>query len=325
MGVNYEQVFQTSTAGQIPGATTNTVTYGFNAQAGPIEYLILRSDVTFDASPTSGSFWQLVNSMRVIVDGEVRFDYRGAANAVDADTPDPLGVLINQIGGRCYEDSSQSTAREAYCAIPLGMATKGKNTNTRFEVVVDWAATEGGAVYASGTLEWWLQYNDNFNTGCVVASPTSYVHSASIETVIVKIPTNIPGAVVAGIYVQNDTIADELGTQGIRCVELGSYGLSASFTRLLNGNMANGIMYAGASVTDQQEYADQLQGCLFIPTFGLTNAGEVTLIVSSSASTTRTYTPVLTLPSASVQQQRITQSTPARGDTSKAIVGLTLD
>ena len=324
MAVRYEQVFQSSTAGQMPSTAANTVTYGFNAQSGPIEYLIMRNNLTFGDTPTTGSFWQLVNSMRVIVDGEVRFDFRAGIVANDATSPDPLSVLINQIGGRCYENPAGVATREAYCAIPLGMGTTGKNTNTRFEVVIDWIAS--AAAYASGNLEWWIQYNDNFATGCVVASPTSYVHSANtIETVVVKIPTNIPGAVVAGIYIQNDSLADEFGTQGVRCIQLGSYGLSADFVRMLNGNLANGIMYAGDTVTDQQEFADGLPGALFLPTFGLTNAGEVSLVISSTASTTRTYTPVLTLPSASTQKQTITQSTVAQGNTAKAIVGLTLD
>ncbi len=334
MAVNYEQVFQTADTSRMPSTAAATVTYGFNASAGPIEYLMMVGDMTFADSPTTASVFELINSCRIVVNGEVRVDFRAGFNKVGSlsATPDCFSTLINKIGGRAYEDPAGTTTRKFYAAIPLGIGTTGKNDNTRFEIVMGYAATNGAAI-TSGTLEYWLQYNNNFQDGCVVASPTSFVHSEnSIQTVVVKIPTNISGAVIAGIYVQADEEADDYGTQGIRCVELGSYGLIPEFVRFLNGTLGGDmIQFAGAlTSTDAQTFISDLQGVQFLPLFGLSNAGEVTLIVDTGSITTGstrtvTYTPILTLPSASTQRQVSRQTQPAIGNTADSIVSRTLD
>jgi len=330
MAVNYEQVFQTAEAARLPSDSAKTVTYGFNAAAGPIEYLMMVGDMTFaDSGVTGGSTFQLIDSMRIVVNGEVRFDFRAGFSSSTATTPDCFSTLINKIGGRAYEDPAGTTNRKFYAAIPLGMGTLGNNDNTRFEVIVGYIA--GEQALSSGTLEYWLQYNDAFTDGCVVASPTSFLHSENtIQTVTVKIPTNIAGAVVAGIYIQADEEQDDYGTQGVRAVELGSYGLVPELVRFLNGTLSNGIMSRAAGQTTHQKYASDLQGVQFLPLFGLSNVGEVTLIVDTGAITTGTtrvvtYTPVLTLPSASTQRQLTRQTTPAIGNTAESIVSRTLD
>ena len=282
---------QTSTTTDFPDIAATTYTTGINAPAGPVEFLIMRFDMTWAGNPVASDFGSLIDSIRVILNGEVVHDFRSGYSDGTTEGPSLYPYFLNSIGGRAYELPDGTTTHEGYYAIPIGRQTPaGVN---RWEIVIGWAATAAGGVIVSGNLSWWLRTNTAMQQTTTVCPTTSFTHAIAIEQVVVRIPQNVAGT-VAGILVQNDTAADELGTQGIRINAMGPYGMEASMWRWLNGDMANGIMFADPTVvTLRQEYSFQVLGGLFIPTFGLTG-GDVVLQVDSTAATTRTYTPVLT-------------------------------
>ncbi len=152
-----------------------------------------------------------------------------------------------------------------------------------------------------------------------VVPATSFTHSASLEQVVVRIPQNVAG-VVSGILVQNDSLDDEFGNQGIRINSLGDYGLEVEMWRWLNGDIMNGIEAVNASVaTYKQIQQTSLDGTLLIPTYGLTG-GDIILQVDSSQVTTRTYTPIITSSVGSSQMDTVRQTQSAPSNTAQTIV-----
>jgi len=205
--------------------------------------------------------------------------------------------------------------------IPIGrVLPAGVN---RIELIVNWAATETGATPSSGSLSWWFKFNTGFRTQTTIVPATSYNHTAgAIEQVVVRVPQNISG-VVSAILVSNDSAADELGGQGIRIQALGAYGLEASMWRWLNGDMLNGVSYADSGVsTSQQSYATKVEGGLLLPCFGLAG-GDIVLQVDSTATTTRTYTPVITQAIGAKEVPEVRQTQQATASTAGAIVSRT--
>jgi hypothetical protein len=323
-GVRFSMINQTSTTGNMPTTAAVTYTQGVNAPGGPVEYFMLHNNLTFGGDPCSADFGNLISTLRIILNGEVVFDFRAGYAANDNDGPSIFNAFLNSIGGRAYEDPSGTTTRDYWAAIPLGRQTPaGVN---RYEVVIGYAATAAGATITSGTTEFWLQMNPAMQKTTTVCPSTSFTHSASIEQVIVKVPQNAPsGSVVSAILVQNDSAADEFGTQGIRINALSDFGMQQGMSRFLNGDWANGIKYADAGTsTASQLFSYQVKGMLVLPSYGLTG-GDVVLQVDSNAATTRTYTPILTtsVGAKSAPETRQTQSAP--GNTAQSILSRTLE
>jgi len=160
MGVKWTKIEETSVIGSMP--TTSAVTYntGINAPGGPVEFLTLRYDMTFGGTPVAaGEISSLINGLRVVLNGEVVHDFQaGYANSGTAGASQ-YNYMLNHIGGRCVEDATEVVAvREGYINIPLGRQTPaGVN---RYEITVDWAATKAAATITSGSLSWWLRFND---------------------------------------------------------------------------------------------------------------------------------------------------------------------
>ena len=323
MAVTWEKIGQTNTTTDFPTvASTINYTSGWNVQGGPSEFLIVRGDLVYtgaDPCPDS-DMSNLVQGFRVIVNGEILFDYRNPM------TVDPNGVeggrmayLLNSIGGRAY-DVPGTTTREFYWAIPLGVQLP--DSVNRWEIIVDWGAADADAVIASGSLEYWIQYNTAMETQTTIVPATSFTSTENnVEQVVVRIPQNVTG-VVSAILVQNSSAANEFGSQGIRINALGSFGIEHSFWTFLNGDLANGIMYStGAS---PQTYDTEILGCILLPCFGLTG-GDITLVVNSTADTTRSYQPIMTNPVGARQAIENVQTQIATGNTASSIVSRTLD
>jgi hypothetical protein len=316
MSVRFSKVLQTSTTTKMPTNAAVTWTEGFNIPAGTVEYLMLRGDCVFGADPvTSGSISALLSNIRIICNGEVLHDFRAGYEGTSAGL---YGYFINSIGGSSEEVASGTTTREWYWAIPLGRTYKNTDV-VRIETVVGWAAGAGAIV--SGTLEWWVKYNDNTQTSTTVAPSTSHTHAVAIEQVIVKVPQNAPaGSVVSAILVQNDSAADELGSQGVRINALSDYGFEAQMIRFLNGDMNNGIKFADGAVNPTaQTFFSTLAGCELITCFGLAG-GDISVQVDSTAVTTRTYTPILTSPVGTREAQQVRQTQAQPVNTAKAIL-----
>jgi len=315
-GVRFAMIESTNTTGNMPTSTTNQYNVGINAQGGLVEYLCLRYDLTFGDDPAENtSIIQLVDSIRVVVNGEVVHDFRSQSGTNASAGASSYDLLLNHIGGRAYEVPGGGATREGYIGIPLGLNTPtGVN---RYEIIVQWKAA--GAAIASGSLQWWLKFNTATQKQTTVVPATSFTHSASLEQVVVRVPQNVPG-VVSGILIQNDSGADEFGNQGVRINSLGDYGLEVEMWRWLNGDIMNGIAAVNASTADfEQTYQTSLPGTLFLPTYGLTG-GDIILQVDSSAATTRTYTPIITAAVGSSQMDVVRQTQSAPSNTAQTIV-----
>jgi len=318
-GVRFAMIESTADTGNMPTNAANFYNVGINAQGGLVEYLCLRYDLTFADNPCGKTnIIQLIDSIRVVINGEVVHDFRSQFGAADSTGASSYGVLLNTIGGRAYEVTAGTTTREGYIGIPLGVNTPtGVN---RYEIIVQWKAAQ--AAIASGSLQWWLKFNTATAKTTTVVPSTSFTHSASIEQVVVRVPQNVPG-VVSGILVQNDSADDQFGNQGIRINSLGDYGLEVAMWRWLNGDIMNGISTKNADASQtQQVYATQLPGCLFLPTYGLTG-GDIVLQVDSAEATTRTYTPIITAMVGSSQMDTVRQTQSAPSNTAKTIVSRT--
>ena len=306
-----------STTANLPTETANTVNVGINAPGGAYEYIVCKFDCTFAADPTQADFANLVQSMRIIINGEVVHDFRSTYGDNTNTEPSQYGYLLNSIGGRCYELPDGTTTRTGYIGIPLGRNyPAGVN---RIEIVTNWKAAAGAIT--SGTIQWWLKTNPAFQKTTTVVPATSYTHSASIEQVVVRVPQNVPG-VVSAIMVSNDSAADELGSQGIRIEALSSFGLEASMWRWMNGDLANGIMFADDGQSTHQKFDFEVKGVLLIPCFGLAG-GDIVLQVDSSQATTRTYTPIITSANGGREQPEVRQTQRAPSNTAQAIVSRT--
>tara|TARA_R110002012_G_scaffold5387_1_gene24583 strand:+ start:9551 stop:10534 length:984 start_codon:yes stop_codon:yes gene_type:complete len=322
MAIKWTKIEETSTDGYMPTTTANTWNTGINAPGGPVEFLTLRYKLTFADTPTTtGEISNLISGLRVVLNGEVVHDFTAgyaSSNPAVSAGPSQYAYLINHIGGRVVEvpNAAESKTREGYINIPLGRQTPaGVN---RYEITVNWAATVAGSTIDTGSMSWWLRFNDGMQTTTQVVPATSFLSSISNEQVVVRVPQNVPG-VVSALLVLNDSEADELGTQGIRINALSDFGIDAMQYRMQNGDLDNGIMWNEGSSQDIQTYSSRLSGALLIPVFGLTG-GDIVLSVDSSAATTRRYLPIITNPVGAQTKPDVKQTQRQTSNTSKAIL-----
>ena len=319
MAVTFAQIEQTNTTGNFPTTAANTYTVGINSQGGAVEYLVCRYDITFGADPCSGDFTNLIDSLRVIINGEVVHDFRAGYASATSEKAGKYGYFLNKIGGRSYEEVGGGVTRTGYMGIPIGrVLPQGVN---RIEIVLGFAATAVLATPTSGSLSWWLKFNTGFQKTTTIVPSTSFNHAIGIEQVVVRVPQNIQG-VVSAILVQNQQAADELGSQGVRIQALGAYGLEASMWRWLNGDMLNGIMFADPTQTTHQKFLTEVEGAMLLPCFGLAG-GDIVLQVDSSATTTRTYTPIITAPVGAKEVPQVRQTQRVSSSTAGTIVAQT--
>ena len=330
MAVQLQKLYQTSTAGDLPSETASNWVQGINAPGGPVEFFMIRADLVYTALgvPYTTDFGQLISSLRIILNGEVLFDFRSGQNSNTGTTESTFNYLINNIGGRSYEvpSTGDGATKEAYVAIPIGRQTPaGVN---RWEIVMGWAA--GATTPASGSVEYWIQTNDAMQDSVTVVPSTSFTHAAAIEMVTVKVPQNLPaGSVVSALLVQNLTnAADNLGTQGMMIRPISQFGIEAQMWRFMNGDLSNGNLSAIGGAADtgitQQQFNLGIPGVFLLPTFGLTG-GDIVLQVDSSAAVTRTYTPIITASVGARQVEQVRQTQIAPGNSAKAIIAPALD
>jgi hypothetical protein len=304
------QFHQDSTTGNFPTTSGVVANYGFNVNGGPLSSLDLRFDMTFGADPTSAELWSLIDSLRVVLNSEVVYSWTSAGGAMgnDYNGPCAFAYFLNSMGGVATELPSGTTTREGYLSIPIGRVLS--DAQNRVEVSLTYSATAASATPSSGKLSFFGVYNTDLQNTTVVAPATSYAHTANaIEQVVIK-TGGYNGMVVSGIFIQNDTAADEYGQNGLRVVGLGAFGLEVQHWRQINGDLNNTILYADNDAsTTQQSVAFEVKGGLWIPTMGLAGA-DITLIIDSSSNTTRFYTPTLTAPvgSGSLKEAKQTQS-----------------
>ena len=324
MAVRWTKIYETSTTGKMPTTSAVTWSEGINSGGGLVEFLQLRYNLTFDTtSPVAtGEISNLISNFRVVCNGEVVFDFNaGATYTAAGGGASQFNYLLNHIGGRVVEDpsSADDKIRTGYFNIPLGRnLPQGVN---RWEIVVNWAATEATYTISSGDMSYWLRYNPGAQKTTTVVPATSFLSAANaIEQVVVRVPQNVPkGSVVTAIAVFNDSEADEYGTQGLRINALSDFGIPISMYRSSNGDTRNGIMWNKGSTNadDVQTYATRLSGAIVIPTLGLTG-GDVVMVVDSTTATTRRYMPILTAPVGGKSNEPVRQTQGVKGNTAAA-------
>ena len=322
MAVTWNKIFETSTTGKMPTTSTVQWSEGINAPSGLVELVQLRYNLTFADSPVlDGEISSLVKSMRIVLNGETVFDSVAGFASDGTAGPSQLNYVLNHIGGRVVEvPSLNANVREGYINIPLGRQTVG--TVNRYEIIVDWAATGAGATISSGSMSYWIRYNQNTMKTTFLVPATTFNHSAnSTEQVVIRVPQNVPaGSVVTAIAVLNDSEADEYESTGaIRINALSSFSIPIDMYRSNNGDLVNGLYWnKGNTNTDLiQTRATRLSGAIVIPVFGLTG-GDVIATVSSTSTTTRRYLPIMTSAVAGKDMEKVRQTQPLVGNTASA-------
>ena len=314
MGVSY--VLVESNTNDIP-SNSGALTFnrGFNVPAGMVDEVILRVTTANTSNAILADFGNVLTSCRLIFNGSTTTDFRSGYSSASNNAASQANYFLNSLGDSRMVEVPSDTAKEAYFRWPVGRQLPGGGTS-RLETTITWAAT--AAAVASGTVQWWIRYNDNTETTTSVAAATSFSHAASAENVIVRLPSGIPGT-VAGILIQNDSAADQLN--GVTVLSQSNYSIDPQMWRAFNSDLFNGLVYADDDVsTTAQQFAVTCAGGLWIPLFGLSMEDDIRLIVDSSSVTTRTYTPVITSPVTGKTEPQGTQTTPLVSNVSANVV-----
>ena len=269
-----------------------TITFGENVPSGRIvESVILHFTQTTPTGFCDGGFDNLISSYRAILNGEVYTDFRTSVNSATNAGLGRFGYFLQSLGRNATSvEVPSDTSKDYWAEIPMG-ATVPQGVG-RMEFVIGLAAA--GATATAGTLEVWLRLNDDTQTRTTAVPATSFTSAVGIQSVVVRVPQNVPGK-VAGILVQNNTeAADNLGTQGIRVHLLGAFGLEASLLRYLNSDLSNGLQYAADGVsTSEQQFAIEVPGAIFIPCY-MASGGDIQLEIDfSTASQSYTFQPIM--------------------------------
>ena len=214
------------------------------------------------------------------------------------------------------------TAKNYWAEIPVG-ANVPQGVG-RMEFIIGLAAA--GGVATAGKLEVWLRLNDATQTTTHAVPSTSFTSAVGIQSVVVRVPSNVAGKVV-GVLMQNQTeAADNVGTQGIRVHLLGAFGLEPSLIRYLNSDLANGLMYADAATSTQfQVYETGVEGAFFIPTYNAVGGDIQMEIDFTTASQSYTFQPIIvsSLGGSAGETTRSTASSTV--NTSKSVLNRTLE
>jgi|TARA_R100000482_G_scaffold35001_1_gene11527 hypothetical protein len=288
MAVKYTLIESNTT--DIPGAAATTINRGVNCPGGGIDELIFRFTTANTTNAILADFGNIVSSMRIVLNGSTVFDFRSGYASASNNAASSFGYFLNSLGhGRAVEVPGD-TAKEAFFRIPIGRNVPAGVS--RVEYTIGFAAT--AAAVASGTCQLWVRYNDNFQTTTTIANATSFTASGTTEQVVVRMPQGVPGT-LAGLYIQNDSAADEV-TQ-VRIISQSDFDIPLDMVRAFNGDLMNGVVYADDDISGTaQQFAISSVGNLFLPTFGLTLDDDVRLTVTTSAATTLTFTPCITSP-----------------------------
>ena len=104
MAVTYYNFEQNATDIPSSGAA-QTYTRGFNGVSGTLQSLLIRLQLTTTGPSYRTDASALFQQLRVIVNGEIYFDFNSTGDATDLAAPQPgtLGYLINSMGGRSYQ------------------------------------------------------------------------------------------------------------------------------------------------------------------------------------------------------------------------------
>lgn len=268
-----------------------TITFGENVPSGRVvESVILHFTQTVPTGFCDGGFDNLIANYRCILNGEVFTDFRTSVNDATNVGLGRFGYFLQSLGRSATSVEVPSDLSKDYWAeIPMG-ATVPQGVG-RMEFVIGLAAA--GSTATAGRLEVWLRLNDDTQTRTTAVPATSFTSAIGIQSVVVRVPQNVPGK-VAGVLVMNQTeAADNIAGQGIRVHLLGAFGLEPSLLRYLNSDLSNGLQYADDTVPAQQQYAIEVPGAIFIPTY-MASGGDIQLEVDfTTANQSYTFQPII--------------------------------
>jgi len=314
VGVRYSLVDSTT---DLPTIAANTVNRGMNIPGGPVDEVIIRFQCTLNAAGNiAADFSNMINSLRLIFNGETVFDFQAGYTDNANDAPGISGYLMNSMGrGRSVEVNSQDATRTAYLRIPVGRNFPAGIS--RMEYTLGYAALTGaGGEPTATSLQWWIRYNPAMQNTTTVGAATTFNYSATTQLVSVKVPQNVPGT-LAGILIQNDRANDGDITE-VRVVSQSDFSLPMDYWRALNGDLYNGIEFMDPATAVGLEFAQSVAGCIFLPLFSLTLADDLRLQVTATTARTLSVIPVIVSPIAGKPQpaQVQTQAVPTNVSTS---------
>lgn len=328
MAVTYYQLNRSTSS--IPSTSgTTTYTDGFYGVPGTMEFLIWRLELTLGGSPDrSTSVASLISQFKLVVDGDILYDWTaGFAPEQDTTAMGNWNYFLNTIGGRSLEVPAVETGTsvDCYMAIPVGAVLGG--STPRFEITYGFYDANlvlgASASISSGASTYWARFNTAAERQTRVVSGTSFQHTANqTEQVVVRVPS-MPGYVLDAVLVQNDSFADQYGSDGIRALALSQFSMPIDMQRWASNELGNTLMVSNpTSTTDHQSaqvFKTKMPGVLRIPLYGL-KAGDLTLMVNSSATTTRFYHPIMTRPIGGTKERRPVQTVSAPGNPQQAIM-----
>ena len=278
-----------------------------------------------EASELVGCMSNAFNRFQVFIDGALYLDFSDPIQDPDAAlTVSAFSALLQGAGGTCITQpiSKSAAAGSTYRLIwmfPIGLPLG--TGRQRVEIVHEYGAMAGaagwlnkaGGTVASGEINFIGRYGTATET-MSIGSVQSYISSAN-QTQNFVIEGDANKGNMAGVFLANGyaagTPADNLGTNGIRIANGGTFSLDAFMMRVLNGNAANGTQGFTINTTDTsaQTYNVNMQGRLFLPVGNITPGANLTLTVQQDGTgTTRYYIPVYLKPIAPISPQLATQT-----------------
>jgi hypothetical protein len=328
VAVTYYQLNRSTTS--IPStAGTASYTDGFYGVPGTMEFLIWRLELTLGGTVArTTSVASLINQFKLVVDGDILYDWTsGFAPETDSTSMGNWNYFLNTIGGRSYEVPAVNTGTsvDVYMAIPVG-AILSQGT-PRFEITYGFYDANlvlgSSATISSGASTYWARFNQAAQRQTRVVSGTSFQHTANqSEQVVVRVPS-MPGYVLDAVLIQNDSPADQYGADGIRALALSQFSMPIDLHRWASDELGNTLMVsnpgAGTDAESAQVFKTSTPGILRVPLYGL-KAADLTMIVNSSATTTRFYHPILTRAIGGVAEKRPMQTVAAPGNPQAAIM-----
>ena len=292
-GVRYTLVESNTT--DVPSVAGGTHSRGFNLPGGSVDEVIVKLQFTLNAAGNiSGDTSNLINQFRLILNGETVTDFQAGYTDNANDAPGIFGYFLNSMGrGRSVEVNSQDATRTAFFRIPVGRNIPAGIS--RMEYTLQYAALTGaGGEPTAASIEWWVRYNSSMQNTTTIGAATTQTLAATTQLVSVKVPQNVPGT-LAGILIQNDRANDGDITDA-RVVSQSDFSLSIDYWRALNGDLYNGIEFMDPATADGLEFAQAVNGVIFLPLFNLSLNSDLRLQLTATAARTVSIIPVIVAP-----------------------------
>jgi hypothetical protein len=292
VGVRYTLVESNT---DLPTIAAAQYARGMNIPGGAVDEVIMRFQCTLNAAGNiAADFSNMINNLRLILNGETVFDFQAGYTDNANDAPGIAGYLLNSMGrGRSVEVNSQDATRTAFLRIPIGRNIPAGIS--RLEYTLGYAALTGaGGEPTATSLQFWIRYNSAMQNTTTVGAATTFNYSATQQLVSVKVPQNVPGT-LAGILLMNDRANDGDITE-VRIVSQSDFSLGVEYWRALNGDLYNGIEFMDPATANGLEFAQSVAGVTFLPLFNLSMSDDLRLQVTATTARTLSVIPIIVAP-----------------------------